>query len=47
MGSRHSFMTGTWKDSQAGSRTSARSDAADRPRNIMLSGASPQFRLDM
>ena len=43
-------MTGTWKDSQAGGGTSARSDAADRLRNVMLSGASVQFphsNLDM
>ena len=36
-------MTGTWKNSQAGGRTSARSDAADRLRNVMLSDASVQF----
>ena len=36
-------MTGTWKASQAGGRTSARSEAADRLRNVMLSGASVQF----
>ena len=46
MGSRHSFMTRTWKGGDAGGRTSVRSDAADRLGNlgnIMFSEAGVQL----